>query len=372
MNTDALAIQKETFIINLGPQHPATHGVLRLLLTMDGEYVLDAEPVIGYGHRMHEKMGENRQYVQFFPNTSRLDYGAGLIYNFGYACAVERLAGIPVPERAEYIRVITAELNRIASHLLWFGAFLIDLGGMTPLLYAFDVREKILDVLQSVTGSRLTFSYFRFGGVCNDVDDSFIQGTRELIPYAREHLAMYRRLVTGNIILHRRLDGIGHINDELCRKYGATGAVLRGAGVNYDVRKNEPYSIYPRFKFDIPVFPEGDCMARYNVRMEEMEQSLRIVEQALDQLPAGPVQTERVPRNLKPPKGECYFNVEGARGSFGIRIISDGSEVPYRMKLRTPCYCNLSLFREAARGMLLPDMLAMLGSLDLNIPDMDR
>ena len=372
MSFDARSIQGETFVVNMGPQHPATHGVLRIKLTLDGECIMNAEPVIGYSHRMQEKMAENRTYVQYFPNTGRIDYAGAMIYNFGYACAVERLAGISVPDRAEYIRVITSELSRIASHLLWFGPFIIDLGGLTPLLYAFDDREIILDLLESVSGARLTYSYFRFGGVYNDVDDDFIAGCRTFIPRMRERLVLFRRLVTDNIIFRKRVEGIGVISPELCRKYGATGPVLRGSGIDYDVRKNEPYSIYPLFDFDIPVFTECDSLARYHVRMEEMNQSLRIIEQALDKLPSGPVMAEKVPRNLKPPKGECYFNVEGARGSFGIRIISDGTEIPYRLKLRTPCFANLSLFEEASRGMLLADSLALLGSLDLCIPDVDR
>lgn len=372
MSLDAKTIQCETFVVNMGPQHPATHGVLRIKLTLDGEYIMNAEPVIGYSHRMQEKMAENRTYIQYYPNPSRIDYAGAMIYCFGHVCAIERLAGISVPERAEFIRVITSELSRIASHLLWFGPFIIDLGGFTPLLYAFDDREAVLDLLESVSGARLTFSYFRFGGVCNDIDDEFIAGCRLFIPRMREHLALYRRLVTDNIIFRKRVEGIGEISPELCRKYGATGPVLRGAGVAYDVRKNEPYSIYPLLDFDIPVFGECDCMARYRVRMEEMNQSLRIIEQALDKLPSGPVMAEKVPRNLKPPKGDCYFNVEGARGSFGIRVISDGTEIPYRLKLRTPCFSNLSLFEDASCGMLLADAVALLGSLDLCIPDVDR
>ncbi|MDD5168970.1 MAG: NADH-quinone oxidoreductase subunit D [Syntrophales bacterium] len=372
MSLEATTIQGETFVVNMGPQHPATHGVLRIKLTLDGEYIVNAEPVIGYSHRMQEKMAENRTYIQYFPNIGRLDYVGAMLYNFGYVCAVERLAGIPVPERAEYIRVITGELNRIASHLLWFGPFIIDLGGLTPLLYAFDDREKILDLLESVSGARLTYSYFRFGGVGSDIDENFIAGCRTFIARMRERLTLYRRLVTDNIIFRKRVEGIGIISPALCRKYGATGPVLRGSGIDYDVRKNEPYSIYPLLSFHIPVFTEGDSFARYRVRMEEINQSLSIIEQALDKLPAGPVMAEKVPRRLKPPAGDCYFNVEGARGSFGIRIVSDGTEIPYRLKLRTPCFANLSLFEEASRGMLLADSLALLGSLDLCIPDVDR
>ncbi|OGQ94140.1 MAG: NADH dehydrogenase [Deltaproteobacteria bacterium RIFOXYD12_FULL_57_12] len=362
----------ETFELNLGPQHPATHGVLRVILTMDGEYIVKAEPVLGYIHRMHEKMGENRTWAQFMPNTGRLDYLAALSYNHGYALTVERAAGIEVPERAEYIRVITVELNRIASHLLWFGAFVLDLGGFTPLLYAFDDREHILDLLESVTGARLTFCYFRFGGVYNDVDESFLTGSLAFIKRLRERMPMYHNLVTKNIILMKRLNDIGFISKEMARKYGATGPVLRGSGVNFDVRKHEPYSVYPELNFDIPVYDKGDSMARYMVRMDEMEQSMRIVEQAIGKLPDGPVMAEKAPKVIKPPKGDYYGNVEAARGSFGIRVISDGSTTPYRLKLRSPTFSNLSLYGEAAQGMILADALAFMGSLDLVIPEIDR
>ena len=362
---------QETFVLNLGPQHPAAHGVLRIKMTMDGEYVTRAEPIPGYIHRMHEKMGENRTWAQFLPNTGRVDYLSALHYNHAFVGVVERAARIEVPPRAEFIRVITSELNRISSHLVWWSAYLVDLGGFTPLLYAFDDREKILDLLEAVTGSRLTYCYFRFGGLCNDIDDVFITGTRAFVTQMRPRLKMYRDLVTDNIILRKRLEGIGPISAELCRKYGATGPVLRGAGIAYDVRKVEPYSVYSQFDFQIPVFPEGDAMARYRVRMAEMEQSLRIIEQALDKLPAGPVMG-KVPRVLKLPAGDYCYAVEAARGRHMVRVVSDNKEIPYRVKLRTPSFSNLSLYQEASKGMILPDALALLGSLDLVIPDIDR
>lgn len=362
----------ETFILNLGPQHPATHGVLRIKLTMDGEYVTRAEPVPGYIHRMHEKMGENRTWNQFLPNTSRIDYLSAMAYTHAFVGVAERAAGIEVPPRAEYIRVITSELNRISSHLVWFGAFLLDLGGFTPLLYAFDDREKILDLLEGITGSRLTYCYYRFGGVCNDVDDAFLRGTREFVAHMRPRMKLYRDLVTDNIILRKRLTDIGHISADMCRRYGATGPVIRGAGVAYDTRKVEPYSAYREFDFDIPVFPETDSMARYLVRMEEIVQSLRIIEQAVDRLPDGPFIAPKMPKVMKVPPGDYFYATEAARGRFAVRAVSDGKEIPYRLKLRAPSFSNLSLFEEASRGMMLPDALAMLGSLDLVIPDIDR
>jgi NADH-quinone oxidoreductase subunit D len=368
----ATATANETFVLNLGPQHPATHGVLRVKLTMDGEYIVRAEPVCGYIHRMQEKMAENRTFAQFLPNTSRIDYLSAMMYTHGFVGVVERAAKIQAPPRAEYIRVITSELNRISSHLVWWGAFLLDLGGFTPLLYAFDDREKILDLLEGITGSRLTYSYFRIGGLYNDVDEAFLKGTREFVRHMRPRLKMYRDLVTNNIILCKRLIGIGPISQEMCRKYGATGPVMRGSGISYDVRKVELYSAYPEFDFEVPTFSEGDSMARYLVRMEEMAQSLRIIEQALDNLPMGPVMAEKVPRVLKLAAGDYCFATEAARGRFAIRLVSDTKEIPYRLKLRTPSLSNLSLFEEASRGMLLPDALAFMGSLDLVIPDIDR
>jgi NADH-quinone oxidoreductase subunit D len=362
---------RETFVLNLGPQHPATHGVLRVKLTMDGEYIRRAEPVPGYIHRMHEKMGENRTLAQFLPNTSRIDYLSAMHYTHAFVALVERAGKIEVPVRAEYVRVITSELNRISSHLVWFGAFLLDLGGFTPLLYAFDDREKILDLLEGITGARLTYCYYRIGGLYNDVDAVFLDGTREFVQYMQPRLRLYRELVTDNIILRKRLVGIGEINAEMCRKYGATGPVIRGAGVAYDVRRAEPYSVYPELDFEIPTYPEGDCMARYLVRMDEMEQSLRIIEQALGKIAEGPVMG-KVPRLVKLPAGDYCFAVEAARGRFAIRLTSDGKEIPYRLKLRTPSFANLSLYDEACQGMMLADALAVMGSLDLVIPDIDR
>ena len=341
-------------------------------MTMDGEYIVRAEPVCGYIHRMQEKMGENRTYAQFLPNTSRIDYLSAMTYTHAFVGAVERAAKLQVPPRAEYIRVITSELNRISSHLVWWGAFLLDLGGFTPLLYAFDDREKILDLLEGITGVPPDLQLLPHRRALQRRGRRLHQGharvRRPDAPAAED----VSRLVTDNIILRKRLIDIGPISKEMCRKYGATGPVIRGSGVPYDVRRVEPYSVYPEFDFVIPTFAEGDSMARYLVRMEEMAQSLRIIEQALDKLPAGPVMAEKVPRVLKLPAGDYCYAVEAARGRFAVRIVSDGKEIPYRVKLRTPSLSNLSLFEEASAGMLLPDALALMGSLDLVIPDIDR
>ncbi len=363
---------QETFVLNLGPQHPAAHGVLRVLMTMDGEWVNHAEPVVGYIHRMHEKMGENRTWAKFLPNTSRIDYLSAMHYTHAFVGAVERAAKIEVPERAEYVRVITSELNRISSHMVWWGALLLDLGGFTPILYAFDDREIILDLLEGLCGARLTYCYYRFGGLYNDADDAFLKGTRDFVQHLKPRLKMYRDLVTDNIILRKRLTDIGLISADMCRKYGATGPVIRGSGVAYDVRRAEPYSVYPKLQFKIPTYDACDSMARYLVRMDEMEQSLFIIEQCLDLIQPGPFMAPKVPRVLKLPPGDYTYAVEAARGRFMVRIVSDNKEVPYRVKLRTPSLSNLSLFEEASQGMILPDALAMMGSLDLVIPDIDR
>lgn len=363
----------DSMILNLGPQHPSTHGVLRILAELHGEYVLRAEPVLGYLHRMHDKMGQVKTPYQFLPNMGRVDYLHPIAWNWAYVGAVERLAGLEVPERAEYLRVIVCELNRIASHVMWWGAFILDLGAFTPILYAFEEREKINDMLQMVTGSRLTMNYMRFGGVCCDINGRFLRLAREFVPYMRERLKMYTKLVTGNVIFQRRLEDVGHLDEDICRRYGATGPVLRGAGVGYDVRRAEPYGIYDRFDFEIPVADRDDCLGRYWVRLREVEESLKIVEQAIEQIPEGPVKHPKAPKaTWKLPAGEAYFAVEGARGKIGIHLAGDGGKSPYRVKLRAPGFSNLSLFAEAAQGCLLADALAILGSLDLVIPEIDR
>ena len=364
---------EDTLILNMGPQHPSTHGVLRVILELDGEYILRAEPVLGYLHRMHEAMAENRSYLQYMPNMGRVDYVHALGWNWAYVGAVERLGGIQVPRRAEFIRVITCELNRIASHLLWWGAYLLDLGAFTPIMYAFEDRERILDILQKISGSRLTYSFFRPGGVSMDVDDDFVDAVKTFIPILRARLPMYKTLVTDNFILRRRCEQVGVLSPEMCRHYGATGPVVRGSGQAYDVRRAEPYSVYPELAFEIPVHATGDAMGRYLVRMAELEQSLDIVQQALAALPPGEFLAKGAPKQRwKAPAGEVYFAVEGARGKIGVHLFSDGSANPYRCKLRSPSYANLSAFAELAKGTLLADAVSILGSLDLVIPEIDR
>jgi NADH-quinone oxidoreductase subunit D len=369
---ELLGIEEKTYTLNLGPQHPSTHGVLRVLLEMDGEFITKAEPVIGYGHRGHEHMAENRNYVQFLPNLGRVDYLHALAYNQCYCMAVEKLLDLKVPERAEYIRVITCELNRLTSHLLWFGAYLMDLGAFTPFLYCFDDREHLLDLLDGLTGSRLTYCFFRFGGAPVDIDDDFVARCRAFVSRLRSRWDDYHNLVTKNVIFIHRTRDVGIITRDQCIKYGITGPILRGSGIPYDIRKSEPYSAYPEFDFEIPIGSTGDIYDRYIVRLAEMEQSLRIIEQACNKLPDGPIMAEKVPNRIKPPVGEVYQAVETARGEFGMYIVSQGDVKPYRIKLRTPSFANMSIFPEMAQDNLVADLVANLGSIDVVIPEIDR
>ncbi|WP_456397335.1 NADH-quinone oxidoreductase subunit D [Desulfurobacterium sp.] len=362
----------DTIIVNIGPQHPATHGVLRVIAELYGEYIVRSECVLGYLHRMQEKMGEVKTYPQFYPNTGRLDYGHALAWNWAYVGAIERLMEIEVPERAEYVRVITTELNRIASHLLWWGVYILDLGAFTPVMYAFEDREIILDILQRITGSRLTYAYFRFGGVFQDIDSKFVEQTKNFCKRMRSRLNLYHDFVTENMIFRKRVEGVGIFTKDLITRYGATGPVARGSGIDYDVRRAEPYGVYDRFDFEIPVEDGCDCLARYMVRMREIEQSLNIIEQAIEGLPEGDFKNKKAPKVIKPPAGEAYFSVESARGKVGIYVASDGGMNPYRVKLRSPTYSNLSLLDEASKGMMLADYVATLGSLDLVIPEIDK
>ncbi len=364
--------EEDAFFVNLGPQHPSTHGVLRVVVKMDGEYIISAEPVLGYLHRMHEKMAENRSYLQFLPNPARIDYPGALFFNLAYVATVEKLCGIDVPERAQYVRTITCELNRIASHLLWLGAFPADLGALTPFMYAFDDREQILDILEDVTGSRLTYCYFRFGGLYNDVDDTFIDKTKNFIKRMRERFSMYEKLITGNVIFVNRAKGTGILEQAEVTKYGCTGPLVRSTGIPYDIRKAEPYAVYDQVDFEVPVGTTGDNMDRYLVRIAEMEMSLRIIEQAIAKLPSGPFKAEKVPKKLKPPKGDIYYTVESSRGETGVYIVSDESDTPYRMRWRVPSFSNLMTFPALAEGTLLADAIATLGSYDIVVPEIDR
>ncbi|HTL69680.1 MAG TPA: NADH-quinone oxidoreductase subunit C, partial [Candidatus Eisenbacteria bacterium] len=366
----SLTRQGNDYYLNLGPQHPSTHGVLRVLLHLDGERVIGAEPVLGYSHRHHEKMMEIQNYLACWPNFGRLDYVGAMSYNFGYALLAEKAMGVTAPARAEHIRVVTTELNRIASHLLWMGTFLLDLGGFTPFFYCFDDRENILDILEMATGERLTYDYFRFGGVDHDTPEEFVPAIKKFLPKFKQRLRDYKGLVTDNVIFQHRTRGLGFLPKEKALEYGVTGPSLRAAGVAADLRRDEPYSLYPHLDFEIPTAKDGDVWSRYLVRTREMEESVKIVAQLLDKFPAGEYRVGKLPKNL--PKGEYYSAVESARGSFGIYLVSDGGMNPYRIKLRTPSFSNLSAFHEMIRGALVSDVVAILGSTDIVLPEIDR
>ncbi|MDI6782673.1 MAG: NADH-quinone oxidoreductase subunit D [bacterium] len=364
-------IETEEFEVNMGPQHPSTHGVLRLVLKLDGEVVKKIIPYIGYLHRNHEKIAENRTYMMYIPYSDRLDYVAAMNMNMGYCSTVEKLAGIQIPDRAEYIRVIMCELNRIASHLVWLGTYALDIGAWTPLLYCFREREKILDLFEMTCGQRLTYNYFRIGGVNVDLPLGFIEQAQSFVSYCRPRIKEYEDLLSDNVIFVNRTKGIGVLSKEMAINYGVTGPNLRASGVNWDVRKNEPYSIYHKFNFTIPTGTTGDCWDRYIVRIEEMRESLKIVEQALETIPAGEV-IAKVPRVTRPPVGELYFRTEAPRGELGFYIVSDGTPKPERLKIRAACFSNLSVLPELARGWKIADIVAIGGSLDMVMGELDR
>lgn len=362
--------QGKDYYLNLGPQHPSTHGVLRVLLHLDGERVIDAEPVLGYSHRHQEKMMEIQNYLACWPQYGRLDYVGAMSYNFGYAHLIEKAMGIQPSPRVEAIRVLTTELNRISSHLLWMGTYLLDLGAFTPFFYCFDDRENIIDLLEMCTGERLTYDYFRFGGLDQDIPAEFVPGVKEFLPRFKKRLKDYHGLVTKNIIFEKRTRGLGVLSKDQALSYGVTGPCLRASGVAYDVRRAEPYSIYPNLDFEIPTATEGDVFARYTVRFREMEESMKIISQLIDKIPAGDITLGKLPKNV--PKGEYYSAVEAARGTFGIYLVSDGSLNPYRVKLRTPSFSNLNSIVDMVPGCLLSDVIAILGSLDIVLPEIDR
>lgn len=336
---------------------------------MSGERVLDAEPIIGYSHRHHEKMMEIQTYLGCWPNMGRLDYVGAMSYNMGYAVLIEKALGIQPGPRVEAIRVLMTELNRISSHLLWMGTFLLDLGAFTPFFYCFDDREKILDILEMVTGERLTYDYFRFGGLDRDIPSEFGPAVKEFIPGFKKRLKDYHGLVTKNIIFEKRTRGMGVLTKEAALSYGVTGPSLRAAGIPLDLRRQEPYSMYPGLDFNVPTLTDGDVYSRYRVRMIEMEESLKILSQLIDKIPAGETKI-KTPKNV--PKGETYAAVEAARGSFGMYLVSDGSLNPYRFKLRTPSFSNLHSIIDMLPGVLVSDVVAVLGSLDIVLPEIDR
>ncbi|HNS11630.1 MAG TPA: NADH-quinone oxidoreductase subunit D [Bacteroidia bacterium] len=358
-------------IINIGPQHPSTHGVLHLVITLHGETVKKVEPHLGYIHRSIEKMCESLSYRQFIYVTSRMDYLSSHINNHACALAVEKGLQVEVPERAQVIRVLLDELTRLASHQLWWGAMAMDVGAITPFFHAFREREMINDIMEETCGARLTMNYMVPGGVMFDLHPNFQRKVKEFVQFFRSKFDEYDELLTGNIIFQERTKGVGAISKEMAISYGCTGPVARAAGVSCDVRKLNPYEVYHKLQFDEVLQTSGDSYARYLVRMGEMKQSLSIIDQLIDNIPEGDFQA-KTKAVLKLPKGEFYSMVETARGELGVYIVSEGGMTPYRIKFRSPGFSNLSALDHMARGAKIGDLVAIMGTLDLVIPDIDR
>ena len=358
-------------VINVGPQHPATHGVLHLVITLNGETIKKVEPHLGYIHRSIEKMCESLTYRQFIYVTSRMDYLSAHINNHACALTVEKGLQIEVPQRAQYIRVIMDELTRVASHELWWGAMAMDLGAFTPFFYAFREREMINQIMEETCGARLTMNYMVPGGVMFDIHPDFVRKVKAFIEVFKKHIDEYDELVTGNVIFQNRTKGVGYISKEDAISYGCTGPVGRGSGVNCDIRKLYPYEVYNQVQFNEVIETAGDSFARYLVRIEEMKQSIRIIEQLIDGIPEGEFQA-KTKAVLKLPKGEFYTRVETARGELGVYIVSEGGTTPHRIKFRSPGFSNLSALDHMVRGSKIGDLMATMGTLDLVIPDIDR
>jgi NADH-quinone oxidoreductase subunit D/NADH-quinone oxidoreductase subunit C/D len=369
--TEILADVGGDLTINVGPQHPATHGVLHLVITLNGETIKKVEPHLGYIHRSIEKMCESLSYRQFIYVTSRMDYLSAHINNHACAMCVEKGLQVEIPPRAQVIRVLMDELTRIASHELWWGAMAMDLGAFTPFFHAFRERESINDIMEETCGARLTMNYMVPGGVMQDLHPNFQKRVKEFLHLYKSKIHEYDELVTGNAIFQARMKGVGFLSAEDAISYGCTGPTARGSGVSSDIRKLYPYEIYDKLQFDEVLETEGDSFARYMVRLREMEQSIRIVEQLIDNIPEGDFQA-KTKAVLKLPKGEFYTRVETARGELGVYIVSEGGTTPYRIKFRSPGFSNLSALDHMARGSKLGDLVAMMGTLDLVIPDIDR
>jgi len=368
-----MSIKTEPFYLNIGPQHPSTHGVFRLRVELDGEVIVNAEPMVGYLHRGIEKMAEGRTYTQNIPFTDRLDYLSSMTNNVAYCMAVEKLAGIKVPERAEYLRIIFSEVMRISSHMMAVGFFLNDLGAMmTPVLYMWREREKIVDLFEMVSGQRLLYNYMRIGGMSQDVPEEFIPAVKKFIAEMPGYIAEYDQLLAQNEILLARSKGVGILPRDTAISIGASGPVLRASGVKWDVRKMDPYSIYDRFDFDVPTGQAGDCYDRYWVRMQEIRQSVRIVEQALKQLPdKGPVCAE-LPQFFRPPEGEAYGYIEAPKGNLGFYVVSDGSIAPYRLHIYPPTLINITALNDMVKGWKVADLIIIFGSMDVVLGEIDR
>ena len=373
---DKSIIGADEMVLNMGPQHPSTHGVLRLKIITDGEIVSHIEPIIGYLHRCFEKHCENLSYEQIVPFTDRCDYLASMHMGHAYSIAVEKLLDLELPQRVEYIRVIVAEFQRIASHLIAVGAFGLDVGAITPFTWTLRDRERILDLFETLSGARLLYNYIWPGGVAHDLPPNFIKNAIEFLDYFEPQIKEYDDLLTGNKIFIERTADVGVIPKDIAINYGVSGPSLRGSGVDYDLRKTDPYSIYDKFEFEIPVGDGrmgtiGDCWDRYYVRVLEMKESVKILRQALKDIPSGDVHAA-LPKKIRPKKGEVYSRYESARGDVGFYIRSNGKNIPTRVKMRSPAYSNLSVINEVSSGWMISDVITVLGSLDIVLGEIDR
>ncbi|MFD1425705.1 NADH-quinone oxidoreductase subunit D [Kroppenstedtia sanguinis] len=364
------SLRTEEMLLNVGPQHPSTHGVFRLILRIDGEIIREAQPRIGYLHRGTEKLAEDLTYNQIIPYTDRMDYLNAMNNNHAIVLAVEKLMELEIPDRAEHLRVIVTELNRVASHLVWFGTYLMDIGALSPFLYAFKDREKILELFNELCGARLTYNYMRVGGVKWDAPDGWLEKVRDLITYLRQQHQVYMDLVAGNEIFQARVKGVGRYDARTAVEYGLSGSNLRCTGVKRDLRRDRPYSIYDRFDFEVPVARGGDCRDRFYLRMEEMLQSLRIVEQAVERIPDGPIMA-KISRVIRPPAGEVYSAVENPRGELGVHLVSKGKDKPWRLHWKRPSFSNLQILPHLLEGENVANLVAILGAVDIVLGDVD-
>ncbi len=372
--TNELGLKTEQVVVNLGPQHPSTHGVFRMVAKLDGETIVDLKPVMGYLHRNHEKIGERNTFLQNIPFTDRLDYFSSMSNNFGYVLAVEKLMGTKVPERADYIRVMMAELTRIVNHVAAIGFLLNDLGAyFTPILYAFEERELILDIFEATAGSRMMCNYYRFGGVARDLPEGILQKVKDLVferlPRKIDELEAY---ITHNEIIRNRAEGVGILTADQAIAYSTVGPVLRASGVPYDLRRADPYSIYDRFEFDVAVRYHGDVYDRYLVRIDEIRQSIRILQQVVKQIPEGPIQEGKPQYQVRVPAGEAYGRVEGPKGELGFYVISNGKPNPWRYHVRAPSFINLTPLTTMCKGQKIADVIVILGSIDIVLGETDR
>ena len=368
---EATYLDATELVLNMGPQHPSTHGVLRVILKLDGERVLGTECVIGYLHRGVEKIAENRTYVQFAPYVDRMDYVAAVSNGLGYCLAVEKLLAIEAPPRAQAVRVALTELNRISSHLLWLGTHALDIGAITPVFYTFREREEALKIFEKYCGARLTTHAFRIGGLQYETYDTYEKDLLAFCAMFPARLDEYEELLTGNRIWVGRTKGVGILTVEDCKELSVTGPPLRAAGLEWDLRKAQPYAGYEKYDFEIPTGANADTFDRYLVRMQEMRQSVRIIRQAVEGLPAGPIMA-KVPKVIKPPVGECYVSIESPKGELGYFVVSDNSTQPYRVRVRPPSFVNLQALDRMCRGCLVADVVAIIGTIDIVLGEVDR